>query len=49
MSDARLLTGGERAAGMGAALEVENPYTERSIQTVGCASEEQVDAALDSP
>jgi acyl-CoA reductase-like NAD-dependent aldehyde dehydrogenase len=46
MSDARLLIGGERAAGTGAALKVENPYTEGTIAALGGASEEQVDAAL---
>jgi betaine-aldehyde dehydrogenase len=44
--DTQLLIGGARVAGDGAALEVENPYTEETIVTVGCASDEQVDAAV---
>ncbi len=46
MTDAQLLIGGERAAGTGAALAVENPYTEETLASVGSASEEQVDAAV---
>jgi acyl-CoA reductase-like NAD-dependent aldehyde dehydrogenase len=45
-SDTRLLTGGERAAGSGAALAVENPYTEHTLETIGSASAEQIDAAV---
>ncbi len=41
-----MLIGAERVAGTGAALEVENPYTEETLETIGSASEEQVDAAI---
>ncbi len=44
--DTRLLIGGERVAGAGSRLEVENPYTEQAIATVGTASPEQIDAAI---
>jgi acyl-CoA reductase-like NAD-dependent aldehyde dehydrogenase len=43
--DTRLLIGGERVAGTGPALEVENPFTEEVIASVGAASPGQVDAA----
>jgi acyl-CoA reductase-like NAD-dependent aldehyde dehydrogenase len=46
MSEDRLLIGGERIAGEGPALEVENPYSEQPIATVGTASKEQIDAAV---
>jgi acyl-CoA reductase-like NAD-dependent aldehyde dehydrogenase len=46
--ETRLLIGGERVAGDGAPLEVENPYTEQTIATVGTPSDEQVDAAVRS-
>ena len=41
-----LLIDGERVAGAGAPIEVENPYTEETIATVGSASPEQLDAAV---
>jgi aldehyde dehydrogenase len=41
-----LLIGGELVAGDGSALEVENPYTEKTFASVGSASDEQVDAAI---
>ena len=45
-AQARLLIGGEQVAGTGDRLDVENPYTEETIATVGAASPEQVDAAI---
>jgi len=44
--ETRLLIGGERVAGEGDAIEVENPFTEQTIATVGAPSPEQLDAAL---
>jgi len=44
--ETRLLIGGERVAGAGDRLEVENPATEETIATVGSASGEQVSAAV---
>jgi betaine-aldehyde dehydrogenase len=44
--ETRLLIGGEQVAGEGAAIEVENPYTEETIATVGAPSDEQLDAAI---
>ena len=44
--DTNLLIGGECVAGDGEPIEVENPYTEGTIATVGAASAEQVDAAV---
>jgi betaine-aldehyde dehydrogenase len=44
--ETRLVIGGERVAGDGARLEVENPYTEDSVTGLGTASAEQLDAAL---
>ena len=41
-----MLIGGERVAGGGEALAVENPYTEETIATVGAASPEQTSAAI---
>ncbi len=46
MADTRLLIGGERAAGAGAQLTVENPYTEVAIASLGTASSEQTNAAV---
>ena len=46
MTDASLLIGGERVGGEGEPLEVENPYTEEAIASVGQPSAEQVDAAI---
>lgn len=42
----RMLIGAERVAGTGDALDVENPYTEETLETIGSASADQVDAAL---
>jgi acyl-CoA reductase-like NAD-dependent aldehyde dehydrogenase len=42
----RLLIGGEQIAGDGEPLEVENPYTEETIASVGTPSNEQLDAAI---
>jgi betaine-aldehyde dehydrogenase len=44
--ETRLLIGGELVAGAGAPLAVENPYDESTVETVGAASPEQVDAAV---
>lgn len=44
--ETRLLIGGEGVAGQGAPLEVENPYTEETIASVGTPSAEQIDAAI---
>ena len=44
--DTRLLIGGERVAGDGEPLDVENPYEESVIATLGSASAEQVEAAV---
>ncbi|MGE0066483.1 MAG: aldehyde dehydrogenase [Solirubrobacterales bacterium] len=41
-----LLIGGERVAGTGAAVAVENPFTTATIATVASASPEQLDAAV---
>jgi acyl-CoA reductase-like NAD-dependent aldehyde dehydrogenase len=41
-----MLIGGESIAGDGQTLEVENPFTEETIASVGTPSDEQVDAAL---
>ena len=41
-----MLIGAERVAGSGDPLSVENPYTEQTLETLGCASPEQVDAAI---
>jgi betaine-aldehyde dehydrogenase len=46
MAETRLWIAGERAAGEGHALEVENPFTEETIATVGAASADQVGAAI---
>jgi betaine-aldehyde dehydrogenase len=45
-SDTRLLIGGEAVSGEGAALAVENPFTQETIASVGTPSPEQVDAAV---
>jgi acyl-CoA reductase-like NAD-dependent aldehyde dehydrogenase len=42
----RLLVDGEVVAGSGEPLAVENPFTEETIDSVGTASPEQVDAAV---
>src|SRR5687768_4927766 len=46
--ETRLLIGGEQVPGDGAPLEVENPFSEETIATVGSASSEQLDAAVAS-
>ena len=44
--ETRLAIGGERVAGDGGPIEVENPYTEEMVATVNGSSTEQVDAAI---
>src|SRR3954452_736378 len=44
--ETRLLIGGERVAGDGDQLPVENPATEETVATVGLPSAEQLDAAV---
>ena len=44
--DTRMLIGGEGVAGNGSPLEVENPYTEETVASVGTADPEQLDAAF---
>ncbi len=44
--ESRLLIGGERVAGEGPELRVENPYTEATLATVRTPSPTQLDAAL---
>ena len=44
--ETRLLINGEQVAGDGAKLEVENPFTEGTIETVREPSDEQLDAAI---
>jgi acyl-CoA reductase-like NAD-dependent aldehyde dehydrogenase len=44
--ETRLWIGAEPGAGEGEPIEVENPFTERTIATVGAASESQLDAAI---
>jgi len=46
VTDDALLIGGERVAGTGAGIEVENPFTTETIATVAGASSEQLDAAV---
>jgi acyl-CoA reductase-like NAD-dependent aldehyde dehydrogenase len=46
LTETRLLIDGEQVIGHGAALPVENPYTESELATVGLPSPEQVDAAI---
>jgi acyl-CoA reductase-like NAD-dependent aldehyde dehydrogenase len=46
LTETRLLIGGEQVAGDGEPLEVENPFSEETIATVGLPSTEQVDAAI---
>ncbi len=45
-ADTDLWIGGEAVAGSGEALEIENPFTEETVVTVGSASPEQLDAAI---
>src|ERR687897_236187 len=44
--ETRLLIAGEQVAGQGEPLEVENPFTEETVATVGLPSGEQIDAAI---
>lgn len=44
--ETRLVIGGERTAGDGDRLEVENPFTQGSVAALGSASAEQLDAAV---
>ena len=44
--ETRLLIAGERTPGAGVPLQVENPYSEATLASVGSASPEQVDAAI---
>ena len=44
--ETRLLIGGEQVPGDGAAIEVENPFTEETIATVGAPSDAQLDLSL---
>ncbi len=44
--ETRLLIDGELVSGDGAPLDVENPFTEESVASVGTADPEQVDAAV---
>ena len=44
--ETRLLIKGEQVAGEGAPLEVENPYSEETIATVGAPSDAQLDTAI---
>jgi len=44
--ETRMLINGEQAAGNGTPLEVENPYTEETVASVGTADDEQLDAAF---
>jgi acyl-CoA reductase-like NAD-dependent aldehyde dehydrogenase len=44
--ETRLLIGGEKVAGEGDPLKVENPATEETVATVGLPSAEQLDAAI---
>ena len=44
--DTRMLIDGEGVAGSGPPLEVENPYTEETVASVGTADPEQLDAAF---
>ncbi len=44
--ETRLAIGGERVAGEGAEIVVENPFSEETVATVGATSDEQLDAAI---
>jgi betaine-aldehyde dehydrogenase len=44
--ETRLLIAGEQVAGEGERLEIENPYSERAIATVGAPDDAQLDAAI---
>ena len=41
-----MLINGESVSGNGAPLEVENPFTEETVASVGTADSEQLDAAF---
>ena len=43
-----MLINGEGVAGNGAALEVENPFTEEAVASAGTADDEQLDAAFEA-
>jgi betaine-aldehyde dehydrogenase len=44
--ETRMVIGGEQVPGDGPALDVENPSTEETVDSVGTASPEQLDAAI---
>jgi acyl-CoA reductase-like NAD-dependent aldehyde dehydrogenase len=44
--ETRLMIGGEQIAGSGQRLEVENPFTEGTVATVGLPDSAQIDAAV---
>jgi acyl-CoA reductase-like NAD-dependent aldehyde dehydrogenase len=44
--ETRLLINGEQVAGEGPSLEVENPYSQETVATVGTPSDAQLDAAI---
>ena len=44
--ETRLLINGDQVAGEGASIEVENPFTEETIATVGTPTDDQLDAAI---
>ncbi len=46
--ETNLLIDGESVAGSGKPIAVENPFTEQTLETVGSASPEQLDAAFDA-
>jgi acyl-CoA reductase-like NAD-dependent aldehyde dehydrogenase len=46
--ETRLLINGEQVAGEGQGIEVENPFTEETLATVGAPSDDQLDAAIAS-
>jgi betaine-aldehyde dehydrogenase len=46
--ETNLLINGESVAGSGKPIAVENPFTEQTLETVGSASPEQLDAAFDA-
>ncbi len=46
--ETNLLINGESVAGSGKPIAVENPFTEQTLETVGSASPEQLDATFDA-
>lgn len=46
--ETNLLINGESVAGSGKPIAIENPFTEQTLETVGSASPEQLDAAFDA-